>query len=277
LLVGVLALVTDLHDTTIVPLLYGATELAAASCVLVAVTRRFGPVRPRIDVGAWRRALRAGRPILANNVARTAVYSFDIMLAAVLLGREAVGFYSAAYRPVMFAVSALAIFYVSFLASYSAAQTTEAEQLFRRSVLVAAALAVPAAAMVSVGAGPAVDVLFGNEYEPAAGVLAILIWSVPVLGISGAYAGALIAADRQDRLMRNNVIGAVANVLLNLLVLPIAGIQGAAAVTVATECLILALNARAVAGLGLEPSPLQLARAFLREHLMPAGAPSGER
>jgi O-antigen/teichoic acid export membrane protein len=199
------------------------------------------------------------------------------VLIAALLGREAVGFYSAAYKPVMFAIAALAVFYASFLASYSAAQQRDAEQLFRRSVLLALGLAVPGALAVTIGAGAAVDLIYGDAYGPAAGALAILIWSVPLLAVSGAYASALIAAGRQNRLMTNNVIGAFVNVLLNIAVVPVAGIEGAAAVTLVSEALVLALHVRAISSLELERTPVRLVVAFLQWHVLPTDTRSAER
>ena len=56
LMVGVLLLVWNVHDTLHVPLLQAGAELTYALVVLAAVTRRFGLIRPRID------SRRGGRP-----------------------------------------------------------------------------------------------------------------------------------------------------------------------------------------------------------------------
>jgi O-antigen/teichoic acid export membrane protein len=265
-LIGVLLLVRRSHDTVIVAVLIAAGELLAASVLLDAMRRRFGFIRPRIDLAAWRASLHAGRTILVNSLARATVYSFDILLIAVVLTRVDVGLYTAAYKPVLFAITGLAIFYVSFLASYSAAKGEDAAQLFRRTVAIALGATVPVALVTSITSEHLTRLAYGSDYEGAAVALAILVWCVPVLAVTGAYAQAMIAGHRERRLMKINVIGAAVNVAGNVAAVPLVGIAGAAAVTLASEVLILTLMARAVVGYGIERSPWDLAKDFVRFH-----------
>ncbi len=266
LMVGVLLVVWNVHDTLRVPLLSAGAELIYAVVVLLAVTRRFGLIRPRINVEAWRNTLKHSLPLMVNQIARATVYSFDILLVAVLLGREDVGFYGAAIKPVLFLSGALGLFYISFLTSYSTASPAHAGQLFRRTVVVSSA----AAGLVAVGVAalsPIIVTLFyGHAYDDAALPLAVLAFSVPVLAMAGAYGTALIAGHQQVVLMRNNAVGAIFNVLANFAVIPVAGIAGAAAVTVASEVLNLVLNYRSAVRAQLAPS---LAEVIGRRSLRP--------
>jgi len=269
LMVGVLLLVWNVHDTLQVPLLQAGAELTYALVVLAAVTRRFGVIRPRIDVQAWRETLRHSLPLMINQIARATVYSFDILLVAIMLGREDVGFYGAATKPVLFIAGALGLFYVSFLTSYSTASSTHAGPLFRRTVLasggVTGLLAIAGAAL-----SPLIITLFyGHAYDDAVVPLAVLVFAVPLLAVAGAYGVALIAGHRQASLMRNNVAGAVFNIVANLAVIPVAGIVGAAVVTVASELLNLVLNYRSAVRYELAPS---LAEIIGRRRLRPITA-----
>lgn len=266
LLVGVLVLVRELHDTTLVALLVAAGELASALVVLLWTKRRVGLLRPRIDLEAWRAALRAGAPILVNNLARTVVISLDVVLIALLIDREAVGLYSAAYKPVLFVISAMALFFVSFLAHYSAAAGEDARQLFRRTVTLAVMVTVPVALLLALESPLLVGLAYGEAFAGAAAVLAVLAWSVPIAAVSEPYRQTLIAGGRERLLMRNNVIGAVLNGVANLAVIPLFGIVGAAAVTLASEALIATLNARAVVTQRLERSPVSVLADYVRWH-----------
>jgi O-antigen/teichoic acid export membrane protein len=211
---------------------------------------------------------------MVSQIARATVYSFDILLVAVLLGREEVGFYGAATKPVLFLSGALGLFYISFLTSYSTASAGHAGPLFRRTVVASSA----AAGLIAVGVAalsPIIVTLFyGGAYDAAALPLALLVFSVPVLAMAGAYGTALIAGHQQGVLMRNNVAGAVFNVVANFAVIPVAGIAGAAAVTVASEILNLVLNYRSAVRAQLAPS---LAEVIGRRSLRPIAAhgPSG--
>lgn len=273
ILLGVLALVHRAHDTVVVALLMAGGELVGAVILLDAMRRRYGLLRPRVDLTLWRRNLRASRPIALNSIARTVVYSFDVLLIAVLLDRRSVGLYTAAYKPVLFAVTCMAIFFMAFLASYSAATGDDARQLFRRTVATAVGGTVAAALALSLGSSAFSHLAYGDGYGGAAAPLAILAWTLPVLAVSAAYSNALVAAHREDVVMRNNVVGAVFNVAANAVAIPLLGIGGAAAVTVCSELLILTLMARAVVNAGLERSPGQILRDFARWHRHPRRRP----
>jgi O-antigen/teichoic acid export membrane protein len=252
-LTGVLLFVNELHDTIRVPLIETVGEGCYALVVLVAVARRFGFVRPRIDFAAWRDTLKSSYPLMVNQVARATVYSFDILLVAVLLGRHDVGLYGAAYKPVLFLSGAVGLFYISFLSAYSSVSAERARELFRRTVLTTSAAAAAVAVALAVASAAVVSAFFGRAYDGSAVPLAILVWTVPILAATGAYAVALIAADRQSVLMRNNVVGAVFNVVANFAAIPLVGIEGAAAVTIASELLNLGLNYRSATRLGVAP------------------------
>ncbi|HKP21703.1 MAG TPA: flippase [Thermoleophilaceae bacterium] len=266
LFAGVILLVRELHDTMLVALLVAVGELASALVVLRWTRRRFGVLRPRIDLPAWRQALRSGWPMLVNNLARTGVISLDVVLIALLLDRESVGLYSAAYKPVLFLISAMALYFVSFLAHYSAAGGEDAKQLFRRTVTLAVMVTVPAALLVATESSFFVRFAYGDAFAGAAAALAVLAWSVPIAAISEPYRQTLIAGGRERLLMRNNVVGALVNLAANLAVIPLFGIVGAAVVTLVSEALIAALNARAVVTQRLERSPVSVLADYMRWH-----------
>lgn len=266
ILVGVLAMVRELHDTTLVALLVAVGELTSAAVVLYWVKRRFGLPRPRIDLEAWRSALRAGWPLLVNNIARTAVVSLDVVLIALFLDRHAVGLYTAAYKPILFAISGMALFFLSFLAHYSAARGEDARQAFRRTVTLALGLSLPVAVLLTFQSPLFVRVAYGDAFAGAAAALAVLAWSIPIAAVSEPYRQALIAGGRERVLMRNNIVGALVNGAANIFVIPVAGIVGAAAVTLASELLIGALNARAVVVHRLERSPVSVIADYVRWH-----------
>lgn len=266
---GVVLLVTDEHDTFVVPLLHAGDELISGMAILAALVPALGFVRPRVDLARWRETMRRSWALLVNSAARAVVYSFDVLLIAIVLGREQVGYYSAAYKPILLMVTALALVKAAFLRHYSSGTEAVREQLFRRTMVVTLALTLPVAIIGSAAALPLVKLAYGHPYGPAAPPLAILIWFVPVLALGMPYANVLIAAHRERVLMRNYVIGAAANAAANLAVVPLVGLSGAAAVTLASELLTFALNSRAVVAAGLAPPPSQLVRTFVQQYLVP--------
>ncbi len=250
---GVLVLVRSKHDTLDVPVLQAAGLLGYALVVIWAARARYGLLRPRVNVVRWRATLRESLPLMVNGFARATVFSFDLLLIGVVLRRDDVGLYGVAVKPALFFSGLLGLFAVSFLASYSAASSGSTATLLRRTVLVSTGVTVPVAIVASVTAGLAVRLVFGDDYAAAATALAVLIWRAPLSALGLAYANVLTARDRQSVTMRNNVVAAIFNIAANCVAVPLAGIEGAAGVSVATEFLVFVLHHRSVVGRGLAP------------------------
>jgi O-antigen/teichoic acid export membrane protein len=244
LMCGALLLVRGHGDVTVVPLLYVAAELAYAAVILALLLPRFGLLRPRVDRPLWRSTLRGGAPLMVSTLARGALGAVDVAALGFLLGPAAAGTYSAGSRPVLFALTAVGIFFYSFVVSYSSASAPERVGLLRSSTRASLGVALLAALGLTVLAVPLVSLLFGDAYSDAALVLAILAWKVPASAAGSPFVGVLLAHGRQVTLMWNFVLGAVAAVLL---VVPAALLlegPGVAAASVLATLLVTALSIR---------------------------------
>jgi stage V sporulation protein B len=264
---GVLALVRSQDDAFVVPLLVAAGELVYGVVVVAFVARGFGLPLPRVDLLAWRATLCGGLPLMVNHVAAAVVHSFDLLLIAAVLGSYWTGVYGAATKPLMFLATLIALLGGSFLASYSAASPEQARELFYRMTRLAVAVSLPLALALSVGSGVFLSAAFGSDYADGAIALAILAWFIPLTALGITYGTALLANDRQTVLMRHNIAAALFNIAANVAVVPLAGIEGAAAVTVLSSLLFAFLNYRSCTRLGLVPSADEmLTRAVARGH-----------
>jgi O-antigen/teichoic acid export membrane protein len=276
--VGVLLLVTGEHAIKDVPLLRAAAELVYAVVVLGAVGRRFGIPVPRVDLGAWRTMLTQSLPVMANNIARTLIYSADLFLIAAILGSKQVGFYGAAVKPMMFLAGMVGLFATAFLSSYSSARSQgRRHELGSRATSLGVVLSVPAALLITALAPLLVPMIYGDAYEPAIAAFAILAWTIPLMALTMPYSGALIAADRQRTVMYHNVGAAGFNIAANLIAIPLFGISAAAAITVASFTIVLFLNQRSAVQLDLAPSIVSAlrreARSLATARLRPAPHP----
>jgi O-antigen/teichoic acid export membrane protein len=253
LLATVVLFVTRPHDAGRVPYLEAIAEATYALVIMALVARRFGFPRPRIDLAVWRSTLTQGFPLLVYGGCRATILTMDIILIALILGHGEAGLYGAALRPVVLFLGTLGLFSISFLSGYSAAPEGESSSLVRRSALFGLLCTVAIAIVLSAGS-PLVSVVFGDRYADSAAPLAILAWTLPIAALAVPYSSVLIARDRQDLLMRNNIGGAAFNVGANVLAITLIGIDGAAMVRVATYALMLALNHRTCVSRGLAPS-----------------------
>ena len=272
---GVILLVRGSGDLSVVPVLVAAAELLYAGVVMAAVAPRVGFIRPRLDLVVWRSTLRQGLPLGLGGLAGAARYSLSLLLIAVFLPHRDLGLFGAAYKPVLFFSTLVALFSVSFLSSYSAAADgAQRADLIRKTVTLSAVVTIPAALVLSAGSSVATDVLFGESYGGSSLPLAILAWSLPLLALSLPYGNVLVWADHRTVWMRHLIAGTVASVPAYVIAIPLFGLVGAACTMVASCALVLALNYRSAVGLGLvEPlwGPHRAGRAAPRS--IPASTP----
>jgi O-antigen/teichoic acid export membrane protein len=179
-------------------------------------------------------------------------------------GDRVVGWYTAAYTVVgalqipawMLAIALGPVFARTHLRDPPAFAATWHEGL--RIVTV---IALPLALVVCLLAGGVVQELYGRAFARAGDALAILVWSTPILAWNMVVAAALRGARREHLLTAVTGAGAALNVGLNLWAIPRFGMEGAAAVTVATEAaVLLALAASAIRGETVTVPRLPLAR-----------------
>jgi O-antigen/teichoic acid export membrane protein len=251
---GVLLLVTTSDDASRMAYISAAGELTFAVVILALLAPRYGILRPRINLPLWWATLRSGLPLMVSAFARGVLYSFDLIVITFLIDPAHSGYYATGSKPALFAIQATGLFYVSFLASYSAAHPEAANDVFRRSIRLGLGVSLPIAVALTIGAEFVVPFVVGNRYEFAAPVLAILAWKIPLSALSAPYNGVLLVRDRQLLLMRNNVAAAAVNIVGDLIATPTVGIYGVAVVSLLSTITILVLNYRATVGRGLAPS-----------------------
>ena len=78
-------------------------------------------------------------------------------------------------------------------------------------------------------------ILYGASYAPAAGALRIVVWYTTFSYIGSVRNIWILANNKQKYLWQINLSGALANVLLNWLLIPLMGIHGAALASLITQ------------------------------------------
>lgn len=171
----------------------------------------------------------------------------DTVLVGALKNERAVGFYTAAYtlmlglQIVPWVVStALTPVFARAWAAGDKEKFAEAWHGGIRAVLV---VSLPLAMVACLLAYPIIERMFGDDYDPAGEALVILVWASPLAALNVMLTGALRGLGRERWITAVSGAGAVLNVGLNLWAIPTFGIDGAAAVTVGTEVIVIGLFA----------------------------------
>ena len=239
LVIGVGALVGGFGVIGLAVAFVGARVISLSVACALALAR-IGPFRPAFDGARWLELQRRALPFGAF-VAVLYLYSYaDTVMLGVIRGDEETGLYNAAYRVYEGLANVghvLQTVLIPRLSRYSATSRTGHARLARRGLLAGGLLALPTAAAGYVLAGPAVILLFGQDYGTAGGVLQLLAAGLIVVFPLCVLHGVALSAGAGGWLLRTAVIGCVFNVGLNLVLIPRFGMQGAAAATVAGEAL----------------------------------------
>ncbi|MBE0416994.1 MAG: flippase [Coriobacteriia bacterium] len=184
--------------------------------------------------------LLAAIPVGIGGLAGRFKTSVDLLMLGVLATSLAVGYYAAAYRVVLF-VNALANLYAAVLLpriSRSQARGDDFAEALRSNLRMTTALTAALAVGGLAVAKTAVLTLFGRAYLPATAVLALLLVASGLIVTSAALGNVGIALGRTRRYARIMSAGALINIVGNLIAIPLAGMYGAAVVTLVTEAII---------------------------------------
>ena len=179
---------------------------------------------------AWLLALSVGAAMIYMRV--------DQIMLASLLNQEAVGIYSAAVRISEIWYVFPAVIVGSVFPRIIRELRIDAARANRQlDVLLTAFSIVSISVGLLVGSYSTeiIVFLFGEDYRASASVLSIHVWS-SVFVFSGILGSRwLVAMDMQKVLLVSTLIGVVANIAMNYLMIPVYGVEGAAWATLVAQ------------------------------------------
>ena len=218
----------------------GALATAATTMLL---TRDLASIRFRADAAVWRRLLAAALPLGVALAVNELYFRADTLIISFYEPYEEVGLYTLAYRMLELTLVFGTVFLTTTFPLLSRAVVSD-EPRARRTIELSTELFVVLGAPLVAGglivAPELVELAAGGDFEDAATPLRILLAAGALAWINGVFGYALIAKERQMSALWLNVAALAFNIGLNFLLVPRYGIVVAAAVTVASEVLILA-------------------------------------
>jgi O-antigen/teichoic acid export membrane protein len=261
----IVALVHAPGDLGMVPLAQIIGEGLGAVLLFRLLPPRLRKLRVAIHPGVVRSLFRASWPLMLNAFLGLAIFNSDFLFLRAFRDSAAVGLYAAAYTLVSFFLNLGEAYGMSLLPAMTRLRDdpTAEKSVYDRSMVQVLAGAVPLAVGGFLVAGPLVHLIFGARYSGSAAPLQLLMCSIPMGLIRNVSTGALISRGRQDLLLRTVVWAAGLNVVLNLGLIPVWGMMGAAAATLTTEIIRAILGVRYVARLGIPMTPFASFRRVL--------------
>ncbi len=215
-----------------------AIDHGVIALILLVIYRRKGGEKMKFSRAVAGEMLQKSRHYIIPALMVSIFAETDKLMLKWMIGQEVVGYYSAAvticglssfvcaaiidsFRPVIFENKGVSP------AAYEGSVT----QLYSVIIYVSLAQCVGIALL----SGVLVSVLYGADFAPAAGVILVLVWYT-----SFSYLGAvrdiwLLGENKQRLLWKINLCGVICNIVLNLVLIPLWGILGAAAASLTTQ------------------------------------------
>lgn len=232
-----------------------AVELVAVVYAYRVMRRRIEPFPFEIAPRSWPGLLRRTFPFGLQESLAQLVFRLGAILLALLATSAAVGAYAAGFRlleAVLFLVYALAFAVLPMYSTLEIDGTPSLRDALNLSLRAGVLVAMPIAVALTLFAEPIVELLYGlPEYRDTVAVLPWIGFAIVALAL-GHLAGTLVLVRRSGRLTVVLTGAALAlNVALNVVLIPVAGAEGAAAATLVTESFVAVVAlflARPVAG-----------------------------
>jgi O-antigen/teichoic acid export membrane protein len=225
-------------------LAFVGSRLLMLMAVSILIRRVVGRVQPRFNRNAWRDLQAAALPLGFFMLALNTYSYIDTVILGVMRTDAETGWYAASYRiyeGLTYAPSILAAVVTPRLSSLFVDDRVAHRGLLMRTLGASIALGVLLGGAAMMVARPIVVLLFGEAYAPAGAPLQVLAGgSVFVFGTWILHSAA-ISTNLDRRLLLTTAVGLVANVVLNVMLIPLWGIRGAAWATVLAEAMTVAL------------------------------------
>lgn len=215
-------------------------EVALVALLLLVMLGLRGPrlLKLKVSLARAKVMLTDSWPLMLSGLAIVVYMKIDQIMLGQMLGDEAVGIYSAATRisEVWYFIPMMIVASV-FPAILDAKKQSEAlyyqrlQRLYDLMVWLSVAVALPMTFL----AGPIVALLYGPAFGEAGTVLAIHIWASVFVFLGVASSQWFVAENRQILSFQRTLLGAVINVVLNYIWIPIFGAVGAAYATVLAQ------------------------------------------
>ncbi len=213
--------------------------------VAVIVTRReLGRPTWRFEPAAWSALQRRALPLGAFMMVLTAYNYIDTIMLTAMTSETETGLYSAAYRLYEGTAYAAAVLWSVLTPRLSSLWKLDRPahlRLARRGIFAGLGLAVPIGMALWIGATVWIAWTSGPAYSASVPTLRLLAIGLPLVFVIWVL-HSIAASSSHDRvLLQSTVVGLVANVGLNLWLIPRSGHEGAALATVLGEGITMCL------------------------------------
>lgn len=235
-------------DYGLIGILWAHVMSSAANFLIsYLLASKFLYLKPSFDKAIWLETIKKSWPLAITIILNLLYLKTDTLILSLARSVEEVGLYGAAYRiidvlstlPFMFAGIILPIMSAAWIEQ----KREKFDTALQKSFDLMAIFSLPVIAGTMVLAKPIMVLVAGEAFAPSGLILKILIFAVAAIFLGCMFAHAVIAIDRQKKMISSYLFVSISSVILYLLVIPDFSYIGAASITVYSEISISILSA----------------------------------
>ena len=215
-----------------------AIDYGLIAFALLLVYKKCGGQKLSVSFKRGKEMLAKSKYYIVSGMMVTVFAQTDRLMIKNMIGDEATGYYSAAATCAGIASFVFAAIIDSMrpvILEHKKQSNTSYELNVSRLFSIVFYLSLLQCVAMTILATPIIWILYGKEYFSSVDVLRIIVWYVTYSYIGQVRNVWILAEGKQRYLWRINLIGALLNVILNVLAIPILGIVGAAFASFVTQ------------------------------------------
>jgi len=221
-------------------LAYPLSTFISLIIILYFFYSRISPLKISFNIYIWKRFLSMSWP-LALIGAMSTVYNYTDSVMMGYYGQiTQTGHYNASYKIISMALLPMNLLTISFYPALSKALNEKKylQKIWNFLTGIMIFLAMPLLIGGYILAHKIIIFLYGPEYLPSVLAFKILLFSAFIIYLYNSYNQILIVSNQQKKLFFSISIGAIINVVLNLILIPKYSLYGAAVATVVTHSIV---------------------------------------
>ena len=228
--------------TEVLDFIYATVIAEIAHFIMVLFfARSLVRLRVSFDFGEFKKILKNALPVAVSLLFVILYFKMDTVMLSLMRPSADVGMYSVAYKVLEIVIFVPAIL-AGLLMPILSKEAVNISERFRRimalSFDIMLALALPAAVVMIILAGPIIAVVGGAGFGQSVLILRVLAVAVILIFFGNLGGNALVALNLQNKSVWIYALGAVLNFVANLIFIPRYGALAAALNTVLTELVV---------------------------------------
>ena len=236
---------------------------------------KFSVIKLEFDLSLWKKIVSRSWPLAITIVLNLIYMRADILILSLFRGPDEVGLYGAAYKiidvlttlPFMFAGLVLPILTAAWLEH----SHDYFKKVLQKSFDFMAIIAIPLVVGAQFLSKPIMIVVAGSSFSVAGDILKILILAVAAIFLGTMFSHAVIAIDKQKKMIGFYVFTSVSSLIAYLFFIPRYSYFGAATVTIYSEVMIAIFSAYCIFKYSrFVPNLIVLGKALLASAVMGA-------